>query len=448
MYARLRSRIDSIYFNRNELAEEQYRSSQRRLILSGASGNILYALTTGPFLAGYLSYLGASNEFCAIVGSIAQFGCILQMFSPYIFEKLQNRKLLICVCCFVFRFSLGTVVFVPFLVRGQDARLAAVAVIETIAFLVAGFVTPGWNNWNLSVTPTRRRGRYLALKDVVSMVSVALVSLGAGKLLDRFSSEKQIFRGFFLIFSAALVLSVLDFLLSSSIMEPKVDSRDRTFSLRQIIMEPLQNPFFRPLILFLSIWSFAIQFSASFIPVYMVADLKLSYSFISTVTMAGNILGMAAAFFWGNLADRTTWSFLLKTSGSCIAACYFGWFFTGPGNAAVLVPILQILLSCCNGAFTMATLNLQFALAPKMGRTAYLGVTSAVSSVIGFGGVLLGSAVSGLLRQVQIRFWSVEVGNIQILFFITSVVLVFSLYIHRKLHRNVESNCRTDGIST
>lgn len=64
----------------------------------------------------------------------------------------------------------------------------------------------------------------------------------------------------------------------------------------------------------------------------------------------------------------------------------------------------------------MATLNLQFALAPKIGRTAYLGVTSAISSVISFTGTLLGSAVSGLLHHVRIRFWSMEIGNIQILF--------------------------------
>lgn len=440
MYSRLRNRISSVYFNRNELSEEQYRSSQHRLILSGASGNILYALTTGSFLAGYLSHLGASNEFCAIVGSIAQFGCILQMFSPYIFEKLRNRKLLICICCFIFRFSLGTVIFVPFLVHGQAGQLTVVAVIETIAFLVAGFVTPGWNNWNLSIAPTQKRGRYLAVKDVVSMISVALISLGAGKLLDYFSSINNVFQGFFIIFTTALVLSVLDFLLASSMMEPKVDFRDQKFTLRQIITEPLQNQSFRPLILFLSIWSFAIQFSASFIPVYMVTDLKLSYSFISAVTMAGNILGMAAAFFWGNLADRTTWSFILKISGSCIAACYFGWFFVYSNNAAALVPILQILLSCCNGAFSMASLNLQFALAPKVGRTAYLGVTSAISSVISFTGTLLGSAVSGLLHSVRIRFWGMEIGNIQILFLITSIVLVFSLFVHKKLHISAETN--------
>ncbi len=439
MYSRLRNRIHSVYFNRNELSAEQYRSSQRRLILSGASGNVLYALTTGSFLAGYLSYLGATNEFCAIVGSIAQFGCILQMFSPYIFEKLQNRKLLICICCFIFRFSLGTVIFVPFLVHGHDGQLTVVAIIETIAFLIAGFVTPGWNNWNLSIAPVKKRGRYLALKDIVSMISVALVSLGAGKLLDYFSSMNNIFQGFLIIFIVALFLSVLDFLLASSIMEPKVDFRKQQFTLRQIIMEPLQNQFFRPLILFLSIWSFAIQFSASFIPVYMVTDLKLSYSFITAVTMAGNILGMAATFFWGNLADRTTWSFILKISGSCIAACYFGWFFVFSGNAAVLVPILQILLSCCNGAFSMASLNLQFALAPNVGRTAYLGVTSAIASVISFGGALLGSAVSGLLHHVRISFWGMKIGNIQILFFITSLVLTFSLFVHKKLHIHTET---------
>ncbi|MDF2632069.1 MAG: major facilitator superfamily 1 [Caproiciproducens sp.] len=427
MYSRLRDKLNSIYFNSSDLSEQQYKDSQWRLILSGTSGNILGALTAGSFLAGFLSYLGASNEFCAIMGAVPQFGCILQMFSPYIFEKLHNRKLLICICCFIFRFSLGTVIFVPFIVKEAAERLTVIAVIETIAFLVAGFVTPGWNNWNLTIAPMKNRGRYLALKDIISMLSVALVSLGIGRLLDHYKSKGNILRGFTIMFVLALILSILDFFLISSIREPKVDYSEQKFTLKQIIFIPLQDKSFRPVILFLSMWSFAVQFSVTFIPVYMVTGLRLSYSFISMVAMAGNILGMAAMLLWGQWADKTTWSFILRVSGSLISICYFGWFFVNSSNAAVLAPILQILLACCNGAFTMASINLQFALSPKVGRTAYLGVTSAVSCVISFGGALLGSFISKLLHDARLNILGLDVGNIQILFLITSFTLMMSL---------------------
>ncbi len=432
MYSQLQNKLSSIYFNSSDLSEQQYKDSQRKLILSGASTSILYALTTGSFLAGFLSYLGASNEFCAIMGSVPQLGCILQMFSPYVFEKLHNRKLLICICCFIFRFSLGTVIFIPFIIKGTTAQLMVIAVIEIMGFLVAGFVTPGYNNWNLSIAPVKNRGRYLALKDIISMLSVALVTLGIGRLLDYHKTNGNILRGFTVMFILALVLSVLDFFLTSSIREPKVDYSDQKFTLRQVILVPLQDKSFRPIILFLSMWSFAVQFSVNFIPVYMVDGLGLSYSFISIVAMIGNVIGIAATLFWGHLADKTTWSFLLRMSGSMIAVCYLGWFFVNLSNAVVLVPILQVLLGCCNGAFTMASINLQFTVSPKVGRTAYLGVTSAVSCVISFGGTLLGSFFSKLLHNTKLNIGGFAIGNIQILFLITFVTLVMSLTAKKK----------------
>lgn len=432
MYARLRDQLNSVYFQNGELSQKQFKESQRILILSGTSANILYALTTGSFLAGFLSYLGASNEFCAIMGAIPQFGCILQMFSPYIFERLHHRKLLICICCFIFRFSLGTVIFVPFLIKGTSERLIAIAVIETVGFLVAGFVTPGWNAWSLSVAPTKNRGRYLALKDIISMLVVALVSLGIGRLLDHYQSKGNVLQGFSIMFAVALGLSVLDFFLTTSLNEPKVDFSDHPFTLRQIIFIPLKDKSFRPIILFLSMWSFAVQFSVTFIPVYMVTNLHLSYSFISAVVMFGNIFGMAAMLLWGYLADKTTWSFLLRASGSMIAACYLGWFFVNSSNAVVLVPIFQVLLACCNGAFTMASINLQFTASPKVGKTAYLGVTSAVSCVISFCGALLGSLTSKLLHYTHLQILGLEIGNIQILFLMTGIALVVSLMVKKK----------------
>lgn len=429
---RLRERLRSVYFNTGDLTESQCRNNQKRLIVSSTVANVLLALTTGSFLAGFLSHLGASAQYCAVLGAIPQLGCIMQMLSPYIFERMKNRKLLICVCCFIFRFSLSTIVFVPLLVSSVTLRLALIMVIEIVAYLAAGFVTPGWNYWNLSIAPEKNRGRFLAVKDIISMLVVALISLGVGGMLDHYREKGAVMAGFTIMFSAATVLSVVDFLVASGIREPKVHTNDVQPTFRQIILKPLQDKPFRLFIVFLSIWSFAIQFSVSFIPVYMVTGLKFNFSFISAVTMAGNLFGMVAVYLWGSLADRTSWSFLMKVSGSIIALCYTGWFFVNGGNAKFLVPVLQVLLACCNGAFSMASMNLQFKISPPAGKTSYLGMASAISCVISFGGALLGSFIYSALENVQFWIGNMQIGNIQILFFSTSILLIISLLFKQK----------------
>jgi MFS-type transporter involved in bile tolerance (Atg22 family) len=199
------------------------------------------------------------------------------------------------------------------------------------------------------------------------------------------------------------------------------------------------NKKFNKFILFLSIWSFAVQFSVTFIPVYMLSVLGLSYSYISVIAVTGNILGMVSVFLWGRLADRTTWTFLLKVSGFIITLCYLGWSFVTPGNAKILVFILQISLTCCNGAFQMASNNLQYNLSPQPGKTAYLGVTSAVASVISFAGAMLGSELFKLMKETDLHFYMVKVANVQILFLITGFLLTVALAVLRKQHRLINT---------
>lgn len=84
-----------LFFPAHDPTEEELQAGRRRIIEEGAVAGIIYALVTGNFLAGYLSYLGASVSFCAKVAMIPSLGCVLQFFSPFVFERMHHRKLAI-----------------------------------------------------------------------------------------------------------------------------------------------------------------------------------------------------------------------------------------------------------------------------------------------------------------------------------------------------------------
>jgi MFS family permease len=416
-----------LYFNDKELTQKDYRRSQFKMILSGSTASVINVLTVGTFLVGFLKYLGASTQYLAIIGAIPQLGCILQMFSPIIFERLKHRKLLICICCFLFRFSIGTIIFVPFIVHSTSLRLLIIMIIYTFGYLVAGFVTPGLNNWYLSVAPEKGRGKFLSIKDIGSMISVSVFSILVSKMLDYFKIQNRMMTGFIIMFGVSLILSILDFILISKIEEPIAGREFHRYKIMELILTPLKDKKFKTIIIFLSIWYFAVQFSVSFIPIVMLSSLELSYSFISLITVTGSILGIFSTYLWGRFADATSWLHLLKISGCMIAFCYFGWAFVTVDNAKILVFLLQVLLTCCNGAFHMAISNLQYNLSPSAGKTAYLGVTSAIAYVISFIGALLGTVLSKWIKLGNIDFLIVSIPEIQILFLITSMLLLTAL---------------------
>lgn len=429
MLKKIRNRINRLYFYNQNLSEMDYRRSRLMLILTGPTASMISTLTAGSFFIGYLFYLGAGEQYCAIIGAIPQLGSILMMFSPYLFERLKHRKLLICLSCFLFRFSVSSVIFIPYLISGKVHRLTAIMIIYTFGFLAAGFVTPGLSNWTLSVAPEKNRGRFLALKDIASMSCISVVSIVTGRMLDYYKIMNKSMIGFSIMFGTALLLSILDFILLSYIEEPFLHREPVKLSLWRLIKTPLFDKKYNKMILFLVIWSFAVQFSVSFLPIFMLSELKLNYTFISSVSVAGNVLGMITTYLWGHLADRTSWSHLLKMNGILIALCYLGWTFVTPHNARILVLILQIVMTSSNGAFMMASANLQYNLSPITGKTAYLGVTSAVSYVISFLGAILGSTLYRSLKEVKFNILEHFISNIQVLFLITGIMLTTALLV-------------------
>ncbi len=435
MATKIQQKAIRTFFYNKDLTEQEYKKSQLRMILSGPTAGIIFSLTSGSFFIGYLVYLGAPAQYCTIIGAIPQFGCILQMISPYLFERMKHRKLLICLCCFLFRFSVSTMILVPMLVDNGKTRLTIIMVVYTFSFMIAGFVTPGLNQWYLSVAPEQNRGRFLAIKDIASMFSVSVVSIAIGRIMDHYKSFDKAFIGFAIMYGVALAISVIDFILISKIEEPLVQRVPLRQSLIHLIKMPMKNIEYRKIISFLSIWGFAVQFSTSFIPVYMISILNLSYSYISVVTVCGNTLGMISIYLWGRLADRTSWFRLLKISSFIIVFCYVGWVLVTPQNSLIVVFILQISLTCCNGAFQMASSNLQYNLSPEAGKTAYLGITSAIACVISFVGAMLGSIVCKTLGNVEIRLLTLRITNIQIIFLITGLLLTTAfLYVRRQNH--------------
>ena len=432
MLAFIKRFISQKYFNTVPMTEGDYKKSQRMIIAATPTASIINLLISGSFLVGYLTHLGASSQYSAIMGAIPQLGCLLQLFSPYLFERLKHRKLLICISCFLFRFLVGTIIIVPYLVSKEGSRLAVIMIIYTTAFMIAGFVTPGLSSWYLDIAPESGRGRFLAIKDIISMSATSLVSMLIGKMLDYYGMLHKPMVGFTIMFSFVILLSFVDFLLISNIDEPKEKNHVVQLSLFDLILTPLKDKVFRRFILFLSVWNFAVQFSVSIIPIFMLNYIGLSYSYISAVTVAGNVFGMISIYLWGRLADKTSWRFLIRICGFLIACCYFGWFLVNLSNAKWLVVLLQVMMVCCNGAFHMASNNIQYNAASDEGKTAYLGVTQAIACVISFIGAVLGSKLLKVFEGMDLQISIIGADAIQFLFLITSVLLIDALFLLKR----------------
>ncbi len=408
-----------LFFPITPPTEQQMEKSRRILLIQGAIAAAMFSLGTGNFLAGFLTYLGAGPALIAQITAIPTLGCVLQMVSPFLFERLRYRKLAVIAICFAFRFSMGFTVLAPFLFHGYGGRLMFVFALYLFSFLAAGFVTPALNQWVLQLGPEKGRGRYFAWKDIIATLLTALVSYGMARQLDYFTGNGMSLYGYVVVYGFCIVFSIVDTVMMFTMHEPP--SKPVSSMKWAYLMGPLKNPVFRPVLVFNILSYFSSFLSGPFLSVYQLQYLKLNHSFITAVGIVCSLVGMLGIWLWGRIADKTYWHAVVLCGGGITALCNIGWFLVPPGMAKMIAPILMAVSAAGGAAGGMAGLNLQYDASPQDGKTTYLGVTAALASLTGYGSAMLGSLVQRWLQT------SMDLGSMRVLFLMSAICAVMTL---------------------
>ena len=153
-----------LFFPAPTPTENELEMGRYRIIAESAVAGVIYAVATGNFLAGYLSSLGASVSLCAAAAMIPSFGCVLQFFSPFVFERMHHRKLAIWLMCVVFRLSVNSILLITAALPDPGHARAVVLVLYTIGFFSAGLVTPGLEHMVWASPPQGGRRSFYAVK--------------------------------------------------------------------------------------------------------------------------------------------------------------------------------------------------------------------------------------------------------------------------------------------
>ena len=408
-----------LFFPAAPPTEQKLGKSRRILLVQGAIAASMFSLGTGNFLAGFLSYLGAGPALIAQITAIPTLGCVLQLISPFLFERLKYRKLAIVLICFAFRFSMGFTVLAPFLFTGYGGRLTFVFALYLFSFLAAGFVTPGLNQWVMQLGPESGRGRYFAIKDIISTITTALVLYCMARQLDYFSGKGVPLQGYIAVYGFCIVFSLIDAVMMSFMHEPP--SKPTPAMKWADLFVPLRNPGFRPVLVFFICSYFASFLSGPFLSVYQLQYLHLNHSFITGIGMICSLAGMLGIWLWGRVADRRYWHVVVLSGGSIAALCSLGWFLIPPGAAKMIAPFLMAASAAGGAASGMAGLNLQYDASPADGKTTYLGVTAALASLVGYGSAMLGGLVQKYLQPL------IGLGSMRVLFLLSAVCAALTL---------------------
>ena len=415
----------------------EYQISRRNFIFESAAAVGVFSLTTGAFLTGYLKNIGFSDELTGLMGAIPVLTGIIQIFSFRVFEPLEKRKPLIAVLSLIFRVLLGFMFFIPLLIQSPIYKIALVIIIYFIAYSIAAFIGPPTSEWIVDVTPMDMRGSYFAKRDACALGFLTVLTLIFGKILDVYKNTNNSYGGFIVVGIAVIIMAAVDFYYLLSITEPKRNKEKITMSMKGMFIKVLKHQEFRKVIILSILWNISFQIAGPFFSVYMVVNLKLAYSYIMILGVIGSLSRVLTVKVWGKMADKRGWTFVTKVSLAMLAITNIIWFFVDARTAVVLLPIINFIGGITWGGLGIALFNIQFVYAPEDCKIAYIGISGALGSVLGFISTYIGALLLRALGDTGFRILSINISNIQILFILSGILLLLTAgYVNKTFNEN------------
>jgi len=337
------------------------------------------ALKANSWHVGLLSSLsGLANPLSQLIGS--------QMMENNSRKKIVRRFVLLQAFIWI------PIIFLCFLFwKGLFVQYLPYALIVLFTLLVScqGIMHPPGFSWMGDLVPEKDRGKYFSIKNRVNgTISLIGFLLGA-IILDFFKTKGLAILGFGIIFSIATSFRIYSFLILKKIYSPKFKVKKESYFSFRDFLKRFDN--YGKFALYQALFNFSLMIASPFFAVYMLQELKFSYTLLMAVIISGSIFHIVLSPIIGRFSDRFGNLRLIHLATFLFAINPLLWMFIKDPLFLIIIP--QFLSGLANASFTIGTTNFTYDSVSPQKRGICVAYTSIMSGV----GVFFGSLLGGLL---------------------------------------------------
>ncbi|NSW90396.1 MAG: MFS transporter [Firmicutes bacterium] len=414
-----------VYHDDADLINSLSRKSQDFFILQAIVGSIFMVLTGGVVLSGFAVYLGASDETVGYIPLISSISGIFLVFSGLFLERFKNiKKLVICLNS-IAKPLLVSIILVPLLIP-EKLKVLVLFIILIIGYSINMLMSLAINSWFVNVIPLNIRGRYFAIRQVFAVIISALVPLISGIILDITGKS---YKGFAILYATALVFIIAENIAFWNIEDSYIENSDREkFNIADVFRMPLKNKEFMGFTYKMIFFYMVLYISASFSQVYMIRYLRLSYTFISTMSTINALIQIFILPWWGKICDQRGNEFALRISIWFFAGDIAMWALVSRSSMFVFIPMAYIFGAFSNSGFAVANFNRKYSVIPEKCRTFYDGFYTTAIGLTLLIAPFIGGRIKSFLAGASFVQGNIDFGEFRILYAL-SVLGIVSLQV-------------------
>ncbi len=384
-------------------------------------------LVTGAYLAKVTSAIGMSDTLTGILTSFVSLGCGFQIFAIFLLNK-KSVKRAVTVLHSLNQLFFALIYLVPFVGLNKTAKTVLFVAFLLLGHIINNVVNAPKINWFMSLVDDKKRGRFTADKEMVSLIGGMIFSLCMGKIIDGFEADGNLNGAFIVCGCTIFALMVMH---SATLVFSKEKTDGKQPTRKTVIKDLFKDKTLIKIILLSVLWNVAHYVSMPFYGSYQIKELGFSMTFVSVLSVAYSVVRSLFSKPLGKYADRRSFADMLNICFFIMLVAFGVNVFTVPENGKVLYSIYYMLYAVAMAGINSATINLIYDYVEQEKRTGALALSSTFS---GFAGFFTTLAVSPLVSYIQSNnntLFGISVYAQQVVSAISVIMLiVLSVYLN------------------
>ena len=420
--------------------KDGYEFSRILYIIEAALEYFVSIAVSTIYLAKLTEYIGFSDSLTGILSSFVSLGCGFQMIAIFLANKKPVKRW-VTILHIVSQVMFALLYLVPIFDFSKEVKTIIFVIMLLGAHIINNVVNAPKINWYMSLVDDKKRGRFTANKEIISLLGGMAFSYFMGAMFDYYEGASNI-KGAFIV--GGITLFVLMMLHSATLIFAKEKQSENTqkVTVGEQIRGLLKDKTLFKVVLISVLWNVAHYVSTPFMGTYQTKELAFTTSFASIIVMAGSLFRVFCSKPLGRYADKHSFTkmlivcFIIETVAFAVNA------FTNPSNGKVVYFIYQLLYCAGMAGINSSVINLIYDYVDEEQRTSALALQQTFAGFAGFFTTLLVSPLVTLIQANGNKVFGIPMYAQQLLAIVSCVLtiglLVYMLTVIRKLKNKSE----------
>lgn len=379
-----------------EQSKDIYKASRFLYILEAAFEYFISLLVTGAYLAKVTDAIGMNDTMTGILTSFVSLGCGFQIIAIFLANKRPVKRW-VTILHSLNQLAFALIYLLPFINLSPTVKVAVFITFLLIGHIINNVVNSPKINWFMSLVDDKKRGRFTASKEMVSLIGGMVFSFAMGAVIDHFEAIGNLNSAFIVCGISVFVLMLLHSATLLFAKEKPVEDSEN-ISTKQLLSELVKDKNLLKVILVSVLWNIVSYSATPFYGSYQIKELGFTMTFVSILSAAYAIVRTIFSTPMGKFADKYSFAKMLNI---CFIIMLVGFsinIFTVPENGKVFYTIYYMLNAIAMAGINSAVINLIYDYVDKEKR---IGALALKSTIAGFAGFFTTLAISPLVSHIQ-----------------------------------------------